>query len=1346
MVAGSLFFILIGFSGSAVAADTLSGDPFGDAQIDKAPEAYWTVQNAQVKLLESGELETTVSIENIGNAPRDIDFGLAFYRVDEKDGTVAADPEYYTPVIGSFLLRYPEPQTFIRRSWPARFLSGTYEVKVVVADQLTWTIFGLSSGGRVTLKGDSPYSIQACSIGGKGVGQSSILARPGETLDEIVCVAERRHDTEEVSSEPEASPVEFTATIRPQGVLTRATPVASTQTTFGNLSRMAGILNTKNSPLLEAGPRILTLDLVEPGTGIVLARPVIGSIEVAGPTARFIRFEVSKEKFAAGESARIEASLLTAALGDQASLRLKLVDKSGETCAEGSQPLSQSDNSDMAVSIPLTRACSIGTLEATVFLGDGIPLISKSLHWDEVVRGIPGQEPLRGIHDPVIQKRISMTIVAILIALCLGYGLWRHRRNARVLSVLFILGCAGALLSFPSLASAAPTASLTVNGATDIYVSVGDTVNYAWDSTGAVRWGSNWSAFPESPCGGGGVWVANSASGSSSATIEAFQTSSTGCAYVIAYSATDSSNVTAYASITVRVRPTPTNAVCSPTRSPQPCQAGIISGGIRVSADRLWFEWTCAGFNGGTNANCREAIPNAAIPGRCSSPPTHYDCIDGTAKNQVETTISYTWACSGQNGGQDSPWCIENKPDTGGATMDCGFDGYSGHDIRVPTGTSVTMWRKGTGVFSICQQAWDGASVPWAESRTQLGPFLAPCPSNGYACYGSSPALYPRDIICNKSSTGEQIAAHCSVEAYEPNTSTCGNGMCESGESCACEPSCSGCGGGGGGNIAPIGFLESANCNQIVGYACDGSSWTTSIDVHLYDGLAGSGGTFLGSLTANLSRPDIAALCGGNQLHGFSYPTPASLKDGVNHVINAYAINTPLGTNPRLSGSPKAILCSGGGSSSSDPIATIVSPLSNSTDGTTHIVWGSIPVPFVAQGFDPDGVVNAYEWSTGTLAQCQNHSYPPASLLGAQGPLTGNNIPSAVQSHSFTPGSRTVYLSVRDNSGRWSTNCPAIEVLATPPLAAPVFSHQCLPADPNLDPALGNQNVLLSFSDGLTPGVATYFHIGIDFMGLGDNNNPVNTFDDWHKNGPPRPLPWTRSFPYDVYLGNGIAPWPDTRLQATPPGSGRAVYTMKVQPDTGNNYGMWGTAEWNGIGSPQRNGYFFHCPEYKLQICRNSCASGTEVKNDITTPIQLRYIPRGTSDTDTLVACFNAAATPCTQNNPGDDVTAATAWSIADTQDAVNITGSGSSPRVIRPIDPGAANAPKDEVLARYGVYQSSIFYQVSRYCGSLICDPQVGDNTCSNKKFDGYDLCGPRPGECQGGRICDFNWKEVAP
>ncbi len=110
-------------------------------------------------------------------------------------------------------------------------------------------------------------------------------------------------------------------------------------------------------------------------------------------------------------------------------------------------------------------------------------------------------------------------------------------------------------------------------------------------------------------------------------------------------------------------------------------------------------------------------------------------------------------------------------------------------------------------------------------------------------------------------------------------------------------------------NHAPTGVLDVANCEIIGGWSVDMDTPNTPGLVDLYyDGPAGSG-TFLATVPANTLRPDVNAQFGITGNHGFTFSTPAVLKNTQSHTIYAYAIDTDPShsLNFHLINSPKTI-------------------------------------------------------------------------------------------------------------------------------------------------------------------------------------------------------------------------------------------------------------------------------------------------------------------------------------------------------------------------------------------------------------------------------------------------------
>jgi MYXO-CTERM domain-containing protein len=113
-----------------------------------------------------------------------------------------------------------------------------------------------------------------------------------------------------------------------------------------------------------------------------------------------------------------------------------------------------------------------------------------------------------------------------------------------------------------------------------------------------------------------------------------------------------------------------------------------------------------------------------------------------------------------------------------------------------------------------------------------------------------------------------------------------------------------------GSNEPPKGYLDSAGCDQIVGWAQDPDVPTESIDVHVYfNGAAGDPAAVGFPVHADVNRADLCKPL-GSCTHGFTLATPLSFLDGKAHPVHAYGIDSGgKGPNPELSSSPKTLTC-----------------------------------------------------------------------------------------------------------------------------------------------------------------------------------------------------------------------------------------------------------------------------------------------------------------------------------------------------------------------------------------------------------------------------------------------------
>jgi len=98
------------------------------------------------------------------------------------------------------------------------------------------------------------------------------------------------------------------------------------------------------------------------------------------------------------------------------------------------------------------------------------------------------------------------------------------------------------------------------------------------------------------------------------------------------------------------------------------------------------------------------------------------------------------------------------------------------------------------------------------------------------------------------------------------------------------------------------GFHDAAGCNTIAGWAWDQNDPYGTIDVDIYDGT-----TVIAKVPATQYRPDLASAGIGNGYHGFSFLTPANLKNNQPHSITVKV----SGTNISLGNTPRTITCSG---------------------------------------------------------------------------------------------------------------------------------------------------------------------------------------------------------------------------------------------------------------------------------------------------------------------------------------------------------------------------------------------------------------------------------------------------
>jgi hypothetical protein len=94
------------------------------------------------------------------------------------------------------------------------------------------------------------------------------------------------------------------------------------------------------------------------------------------------------------------------------------------------------------------------------------------------------------------------------------------------------------------------------------------------------------------------------------------------------------------------------------------------------------------------------------------------------------------------------------------------------------------------------------------------------------------------------------------------------------------------------------GSIDGIDCEKIVGWAWDGGTPDVRAVVEFYDGA-----TLVGTVTADVFRADLAKITDGK--HSFTFPVPASLKDGKPRQIHGKIAGADFTFPP----SPRPLTC-----------------------------------------------------------------------------------------------------------------------------------------------------------------------------------------------------------------------------------------------------------------------------------------------------------------------------------------------------------------------------------------------------------------------------------------------------
>ncbi len=156
---------------------------------------------------------------------------------------------------------------------------------------------------------------------------------------------------------------------------------------------------------------------------------------------------------------------------------------------------------------------------------------------------------------------------------------------------------------------------------------------------------------------------------------------------------------------------------------------------------------------------------------------------------------------------------------------------------------------------------------------------------------------------------------------------------------------------------------------------------------------------------------------------------------------------------------------------------------------------------------------------------------------------------------------------------------------------------------------------------------------------------------------------------------------------------------------------------------------------YSLHICENNCNSGLDRTGGTLSMFDI-------SPSVTLRACYTD--TSCTPGGYGD-VTASTTWAETNApQNAITLSGSTVSPNAM-----ASSGTRSESINASYnapyggGLKTAATTAIVTKWCVSR-CSVNAASH-CSGTTYSESDSCGDAE-TCTGTRLCDFNWKEVAP
>ena len=223
-------------------------------------------------------------------------------------------------------------------------------------------------------------------------------------------------------------------------------------------------------------------------------------------------------------------------------------------------------------------------------------------------------------------------------------------------------------------------------------------------------------------------------------------------------------------------------------------------------------------------------------------------------------------------------------------------------DINVWTSGSTVHWYKdftairGNAISETCTPHCQGNSL----IATSCG--ATDCGASQGSCVDDS--LGPRCVYYACPAKGDVTV--CAPD--KPHLVTCHDGAASANVDCAasgsvCVKDNAHC------DHPPQGYLDSASCTTVAGWAEDKDAADKALEVHVdFGAKEGEPSAVAISLPADGHRDD---LCGaiGSCNHGFSLRAPRSLLDGAPHAVHAYALDATGGPEVELGSSPRTLGC-----------------------------------------------------------------------------------------------------------------------------------------------------------------------------------------------------------------------------------------------------------------------------------------------------------------------------------------------------------------------------------------------------------------------------------------------------